>query len=391
MKLNTHFNRLEYTIYAIFTAILFVTPVVVMLYLQHTRPGYIFKFSVLCEVWLSILIFMIAFFIHDLLLAPILVYKRKPWLYVAGVILFAIAFMGFQCSRKPLTPGPPPPLPSTEKVQIAKDESTIIKGIRGVPPFETRMVMLFVIFMCGVGTNIGVKLYARSLSAHNRMEELEKENLEHNLKYLRYQIHPHFFMNTLNNIHALVDIDPKKAQKNIIDLSKLMRYVLYESDHQYVRASREEEFMANYVSLMRLRYGDKLDFRVNNNDAGTDICIPPLVFVSFVENAFKHGVCYNKPSFIHIKAERYNSEKGEERLNWVCRNSKHPKNGDTKVNESSGVGIPNIRHRLDLLFGDNYTLDFDDGEKEFCVTMDIPVMLCEECEDKNKDTKTKKQ
>ena len=388
MKLNTHFNRLEYTIYAIFTAILFVTPVVVMWYMHFTRPGYVFEFSVLCKVWLSILIFMIAFFIHDLLLAPILVYKRKPWLYVAGVILFAIIFMGFQCSRKPVTPGPPPLNPPTEKVQQdGGKDSSILSGVLGVPPFETRMVMLFVIFLCGVGTNIGVKLYARSVSAHQKMEELEKENLEQNLKYLRYQIHPHFFMNTLNNIHALVDIDPKKAQKCIVDLSKLMRYVLYEGDTRFVRASHELQFMENYVSLMKLRYNDTLKFTVSNPDEGTDICIPPLVFVSFVENAFKHGVSHNKKSYIDIKTERYIDDKGEERLKWVCRNSKHPKNGDSKVSESSGVGIPNIRHRLDLLFGDNYTLDFDDAEKEFTVMMDIPVKVYVEGCDCNKDTK----
>ena len=379
MKLNTHFNRLEYTIYAIFTLILFVTPVVVMWYMHFTRPGYVFEFKVLCEVWLSILIFMIAFFIHDLLLAPILVYKRKPLLYVAGVIVFAIIFMGFQCTRKPVTPGPPPPQPPAEKVQQAgSEDSFIFSGMMGVPPFETRMVMIFVIFLCGVGTNIGVKLYARSVSAHQKMEELEKENLEQNLKYLRYQVNPHFFMNTLNNIHALVDIDPKKAQKCIVDLSKLMRYVLYESDHRFVRASHELQFMENYVTL---------EFTVSNPDEGTDICIPPLVFVSFVENAFKHGVSHNKKSYIDIKTERYVSDKNEERLKWVCRNSKHPKNGDSKVSESSGVGIPNIRHRLDLLFGDNYTLDFDDGDTEFKVVMDIPVKMCVEDCDYNKETK----
>ena len=114
--------------------------------------------------------------------------------------------------------------------------------------------------------------------------------------------------------------------------------------------------------------------------------MPPLVFISFVENAFKHGVSYNKPSYIHLKVERYTNDKGEQHMRWECRNSKHPKNGKATVSESSGVGIPNVRHRLDLLFGENYTLNFNDGEKEFCVTMDIPVIPSEQCEYREDET-----
>lgn len=204
---------------------------------------------------------------------------------------------------------------------------------------------------------------------------MEKENTEQQLEHLKYQLHPHFFMNTLNNIHALVDIDPKKAQECIVDLSKLMRYILYESNHEYVQASREVDFMANYVSLMSLRYNDKLKFTADNPDDGRGIWIPPLIFISFVENAFKHGVSYNKESFIKVGANRYTSDSGEHRLNYFCRNSKQPKsNGSRKnVSEASGVGLANIRSRLDLMFGDNYSLDITDGEDEYIVTMDIPV------------------
>jgi LytS/YehU family sensor histidine kinase len=232
-----------------------------------------------------------------------------------------------------------------------------------------------IFFFLSIGTNIGVKFYFRSLVARREIEDLEREHLKQQLENLKYQLHPHFFMNTLNNIHALVDIDPKKAQKSIIDLSKLMRYILYESNHEYVQASREVEFMANYVSLMSLRYNDKLKFMTNNPDDGQGIWVPPLIFISFVENAFKHGVSYNKESFIEVGAKRYTSENGEQRLNYTCRNSKQPKsNGNgKKVSEASGVGLANIKSRLDLMFGNNYTLDITDGEDEYIVNMDIPV------------------
>ena len=102
--------------------------------------------------------------------------------------------------------------------------------------------------------------------------------------------------------------------------------------------------------------------------------MPSLVFLSFVENAFKHGVSYKKKSFIDIAAKRYITDKGETRMLWTCRNSNHKeKLRETGVNRASGVGLSNIRHRFDLLFGDNYTLNIIDGDKEFKVEMDIPV------------------
>ena len=153
-----------------------------------------------------------------------------------------------------------------------------------------------------------------------------------------------------------------------------MRYILYESNHEYVQASREVEFMANYVSLMSIRYNDKFKFTDNNSDDGQGIWIPPLIFISFVENAFKHGVSYNKESFIEVGAVRHTNNTGEQRLYYTCRNSKHPTNGNChKVSEASGVGLSNIRSRLDLMFGKNYSLEITDGDKEYKVTMDIPV------------------
>ena len=231
-------------------------------------------------------------------------------------------------------------------------------------------------FLFGVGTNIGIKYYFRSIEARKEIQDLEKENLKQSLIQLRYQLHPHFFMNTLNNIHALVDIDPEKAQACIIDLSRLMRYVLYESNHDFVQASREVEFMENYVRLSRIRYSDKLKFTVNSPDDGSKVWLPPLIFISFVENAFKHGVSHNKESYIEIGANIYNDDNGNTRMLWTCVNSKRTSNGDSstkKVSEASGIGLTNVRQRLDLMFGDNYTLDINDGTSEFQVKMDIPV------------------
>ncbi|MBR5640014.1 MAG: histidine kinase [Muribaculaceae bacterium] len=406
MKPQTRFNKYEYIVYALLLIMIFLAPTFSALFHGHDITDTEFLKNDLLRSWKIFIVYVIAFAIHDLIIAPWLVFKHKMWYYVAGVIVLIGVFQLYQCSQRPDKMPPPTMEKMTQDTSrapageasntpedISKGEAPILPD-EAPPPLQRRDIVSFILLLFGLGTNLGVKLYVRSISAKQELEELEKENTEQQLVNLRYQLHPHFFMNTLNNIHALVDIDPKKAQECIIDLSKLMRYVLYESNHRFVRAAREEEFMANYVSLMRLRYNDKLEFTVDNPDDGTDICVPPLVFISFVENAFKHGVSYNKPSYIHLKVTRYTNDEGVQHMLWECRNSKHPKNGKATVSESSGVGIPNIRHRLDLLFGDKYTLDFNDGEKEFCVTMDIPVIPSDQseyCEDEtNNNIKTSK-
>ena len=105
-----------------------------------------------------------------------------------------------------------------------------------------------------VGFNIAVKLFFKSFRDEEMLKELEHQRLQSELQYLKYQINPHFFMNTLNNIHALVDIDTGKAKSTIVELSKLMRYVLYEASNKTILLLREVQFLENYVTLMSLRY-----------------------------------------------------------------------------------------------------------------------------------------
>ncbi len=112
------------------------------------------------------------------------------------------------------------------------------------------------------------------------LKELEHQHLQSELQYLKYQIKPHFFMNTLNNIHALVDIDTGKAKSTIVELSKLMRYVLYEASNKTILLSREIQFLENYVTLMSLRYPDRVSIEKNFPLEVPEVQIPPLLFVS---------------------------------------------------------------------------------------------------------------
>lgn len=236
-------------------------------------------------------------------------------------------------------------------------------------PHDLTAIIVLVLMLFA---NLGIKLYFKQRRDQLQLAELEKKNLEQQLAYLKYQLNPHFLMNTLNNIHALVDIDSERSKEAIIQLSKILRYVLYESNHERVPMTKEIEFLDNYCLLMRMRYGDKLSFTANNPDDVTGMMVPPLLFITFVENAFKHGVSYQNPSFIAIDCKRCKGKHGEERLLWTCRNSKHAKADTTAIPRQGGVGMANVRQRLDLIYGNDYSLGIHETDDTYEVILDIP-------------------
>ena len=217
-----------------------------------------------------------------------------------------------------------------------------------------------------VGFNIAVKLFFKSFRDEEMLKELEHQRLQSELQYLKYQINPHFFMNTLNNIHALVDIDTGKVKSTIVELSKLMRYVLYEASNKTILLLREVQFLENYVTLMSLRYPEKVSIEKNFPLEVPEVQIPPLLFISFVENAFKHGVSYRKESFVHVVMQL---EEGN-RLAFRCTNS----TGNSSDEQHHGIGLENIRKRLRLLFGNDYTLSITEEDDKFDVLLIIPLL-----------------
>lgn len=164
----------------------------------------------------------------------------------------------------------------------------------------------------------------------------------------------------------MIDIDPEAAKSTVIELSKMMRYVLYDSDKAFTNLMQELHFMENYVALMRIRYTSDVDVRFNVlTPVPMDAKVPPLLLIVFLENAFKHGVSYMEPSYVHI-------DLGCEDARAVCevRNSRHK----NVIVEKGGVGLENVRKRLTLLFDNDYTLDIDDSnEQEYRVKLSIPM------------------
>lgn len=201
-----------------------------------------------------------------------------------------------------------------------------------------------------VGLSVAIKMSARWAKSESERKELEKEKTEAELKNLKSQINPHFLLNTLNNIYALIEFNPPKAQTAVEELSKLLRHLLYDNNETYVPLVSEVEFMKNYIELMRIRLSKNVKLSTNIDIApASSILIAPLIFISLIENAFKHGISGNKDSFIDIKLE----EKPNGIIEFKCKNSAFPKSESDK--SGSGIGLNQVRRRLELLYPNGYT------------------------------------
>lgn len=196
--------------------------------------------------------------------------------------------------------------------------------------------------------------------------KVEKFLIESELAFLRNQVSPHFLMNTLNNIHALIDIDSEEAKHSIIILSKLMRHLLYESEREANPISMEMDFIRNYIDLMRLRFAEKTKINLNIQETMPSKSIPPLLFTSLLDNAFKHGIAASKVSLIDIGILFTTSQ-----LIFKIKNS-IPKH--TKSNTPSGIGIKNTRKRLNLLYRDNYELEISKINDTYFAKLSIPYL-----------------
>lgn len=201
-------------------------------------------------------------------------------------------------------------------------------------------------------------------------QELQTASLQSELDYLKYQINPHFFMNTLNNIHALVDIDGELAKEAIIRLSRLMRYLLYESNQPTVPIQKELQFIQQYVELMKLRCDDSvsLSFQNDIDPHHQHLVVPPLLVISFIENAFKHGISHREPSFIEVSIKADDAY-----LHFHCRNSRF--SHESNPQQQGGVGLDNIRKRLDLIYPGRYKLVIEPTDHEFLVDLTIPIFI----------------
>ena len=191
---------------------------------------------------------------------------------------------------------------------------------------------------------IGIALSIRYVM---RQSEKKQKKVEAELAWLKNQINPHFLFNTLNNISSLAQIDGDETQEAIMQLSDLLRYAMYETNKPKVPLEGEVEFMRNYIELMKLRCNEMTEIRSEFIVHNSKIEIAPLLFISLIENAFKHGMNSNAPATIDINMVQTDST-----LVFTCDNTNNPK--PSKDRSGSGIGLENTRRRLNLIYPNHY-------------------------------------
>lgn len=221
---------------------------------------------------------------------------------------------------------------------------------KGGPP--KMMFLLRDVMMMGLtaALSVAIRMTDNWYVMESEKKELEKARTEAELQNLKSQLNPHFLFNTLNNIYSLIAIDPDRAQFAVHDLSRLLRHVLYEDKQQFVPLEHELAFMKSYIELMSLRLSGKVDLQVEMPEEGKGMLVAPLLFITLIENAFKHGISPAEASFIDI---HFRLEEGG-RIYCRIENSNFPKRDDDR--SGSGIGLENLRKRLNLLYPGMYIL-----------------------------------
>lgn len=435
---------LENLIYLIIWMILFVAPILGFKYSDDTTV----KWNEVFHSWKMIAPFFALFVFNNYMLVPLLLLRKRTWLYLLSVI----AVVGIVFLANPYPIGPTDPdgrtrllmqqLRSGERLEdllqgdrrndLSDSVSVGQSGVQHAEPkplsqpdfqsgrrdfqpgqrrspeadefqrgqrrgmeadefpptmrrnpgprdpfffFMSPFLKFLMMAILVIGLNLAIKLMFRLMREGQRVKELEKQTLQSELEYLKYQINPHFFMNTLNNIHALIDMDAEKAKETVLDLSKMMRYVLYDTEQSKLPLEKEIQFLTNYIDLMKLRYTDQVDIRIDFPKDIPNVQVPPLLFISFLENAFKHGVSYRQKSYISLSIEVVNNT-----LECKIENSKSNGNSNgngngngNQASQDSGIGLENVKKRLRLLYNDDYTLNIQDEKDSFKVLLIIPI------------------
>ncbi|SIN70330.1 sensor histidine kinase [Chitinophaga niabensis] len=226
-----------------------------------------------------------------------------------------------------------------------------------IPLFSFLTVLL-------LAASSSIKLFQKGMRDKQMIYELERSKTYAELEQLKNQINPHFLFNMLNNANVLTKKDPDKASEVLMKLSDLLRYQLYDSARDKVLLTSDIHFLEDFLNLEKIRR-DSFDFLISKDGDLSGVQIPPLLFISFVENAVKHNNDATRSSYVNLYFDVRNDE-----LFFKCINSKPMLRS---VNNTGGLGLANVKRRLQLLFPETHSLHIEDGSESYCVTLTIKL------------------
>ncbi len=279
--------------------------------------------------------FILLFYVNMYVLVPKLLFKNRNIEYCLSVvgILVAVAICGFFFN----------PFDKEHRLNI--------------PLFSFFTTLL-------LAASSSVKLFQKGMMDKQLIYELEQSKTYAELEQLKNQINPHFLFNMLNNANVLTKKDPEKASQVLMKLSDLLRYQLYDSGRDKVFLTSDIRFLEDFLNLEKVRR-DSFDFLISKEGDLSGVQIPPLLFISFVENAVKHNNDATKSSYVNLYFDVRNDE-----LLFKCINSKTILKS---VHNTGGLGLTNVKRRLELLFPTTHSLDIEDYSEQYCVTLSIKL------------------
>lgn len=312
----------------------------------------------------SPLSYMVVFYLNYLWLIPRVYLKgNKKQFFIINAVVITCAMVGVMTwwdLTGQILPDNRPPI-------FGPDGKPLQHRPGMPPPRQAQIFYNFISLILTVALSLALRLIDRTRQLEAERKEIERMRSEAELSNLRSQLNPHFLLNTLNNIYALIAFDSDKAQHAVEELSKLLRYMLYENESNYVPLYKEVEFINNYIELMRMRLAPsvKVDVNIQVSDDNTTP-VAPLLFISLIENAFKHGISSSGNGYINISLH-------EDDGNITCFiiNSNNPKNTSDK--SGSGIGLEQVERRLNLQYPGRHkwTRGLNDGKTQYYSKIEI--------------------
>lgn len=294
---------------------------------------------------------MLLAYFHVYFLLPKLLFKKK---LISYVFFFLIGLTVFYVVR-------------TELIFIFINENVWPESQTPQSSYAfNHILVVSLIGIYDVGLATTVKLTTDWIVDRKRIEALQASQLKTELQFLKAQIQPHFFFNTLNNLYALTLERSNQAPEVVLKLSEIMEYILYDAKEPKIRLLNEINYIQNYIDLEKLRYGDNVNVQVNMQGEIEAHSVPPLLFLPFIENCFKHGTIDNNKLNVMIDFEVV----GKNTLKFTVVNNY---NSYSQNKKSHGIGNQNVLRRLELLYKDKFTLNIKTEKQNYIVELSIEL------------------
>lgn len=311
-------------------------------------PGAYPTWFVLIDKLVDISFFILIVYANILYLIPTFLQKKNLLAYLLALILLVTLVT---------------PILTLSYVILYQDNQVYVSEL-----LDNKAIIFLRCLLVGL-TSTGYKVTSDWLTLQGEKRELQSQNLQSELKFLKSQINPHFFFNTLNNLYALTLKKSDLAPEIVLRLSEMMRYMLYESNEKEVSLEKEINYVMNYIELEKLRQGRNFEINFDLTGEPNGKKIAPLMFIPFLENSFKHGLDNQiKAGYVHI-----NLSLKDKSVELDIENSKPTELVKVSAKKAGGIGLENVKRRLKLLYPNKHALDIIDKPNSYKVLLNIEL------------------